>query len=183
MALIGGSSRAMTTMDASPRNTSGRELITATPLATWPLSDRPVSAIRSRTLIRGALTVLGLTEETVDNAVLMVSELVTNALRHAYPPYELRIRRGPGTITCEVVDCLRLLPTIPAPEHAELTLADIDAVDLDDLARLEGGRGLDVVSRLCEGRCAARLTTTLTTDRPIPGKAVGFTLDLPSSCP
>jgi hypothetical protein len=170
----------MTTMDASPPDAvPDLMLIPSTRIAAWPLSDDTATVIRGRALIRGAFTVLGLPEEIVDDAVLMVSELVTNALRYACPPYELRMYLDERTVACEVVDGLEFLPNLPSAGHAHLTLAEIDAIDFHDLARLEMGRGLEVVTRLSGGRCTARLTTTCTTRQVLPAKAVGFVLTLP----
>ncbi len=42
---------------------------------------------------------------TVDDAVLMVSELVTNAVAHGRPEITLRLRLRPGRLTVAVADC------------------------------------------------------------------------------
>lgn len=42
--------------------------------------------------------------DTLDGVALCVSELVTNALDHAPPPYELRIARSRGRLRIEVAD-------------------------------------------------------------------------------
>jgi anti-sigma regulatory factor (Ser/Thr protein kinase) len=42
--------------------------------------------------------------DTIDSVALCVSELVTNALDHAAPPYELRVFRGDTYLRVEVTD-------------------------------------------------------------------------------
>jgi two-component sensor histidine kinase len=42
--------------------------------------------------------------ETLDAVALCVSELVTNALDHAAPPYELRLERHDSRLRVEVAD-------------------------------------------------------------------------------
>jgi anti-sigma regulatory factor (Ser/Thr protein kinase) len=132
--------------------------------------------IRSRDLIRGALTALGLAGPVIDDGVLMVSELVTNALQHAQGPYELRLNRTDETVVCEVVDGSPVVPPIAGQSDACRTLAEIDATD--DRARLEMGRGLEVVCRLSGGCWGATETTTCTTRPATTAKAVWFALAL-----
>jgi anti-sigma regulatory factor (Ser/Thr protein kinase) len=122
------------------------------------------------------LSDLALAEEVVDDGVLMVSELIANAVRHARAPYELRMYRTDRTVICEVVDGLRLLPQIPDGKAEALSLQDIDSID--DLTRLECGRGLEVVYQLSKGHCGARFTKTCATRTPVDGKAVWFAIDL-----
>lgn len=111
----------------------------------------------------------------------MACELATNAVRHARPPYELRLRATrQAAVVCEVVDALPALPPIPAEPAASgafgLTLADIDAADVDVL---EGGRGLAMVARLSGNYLGARYTRTHNTPLPTAGKAVWFALPQP----
>lgn len=146
-------------------------------LAIWQLADHFSAVMRSRDLIRGAYTILGMAPEIVDDAVVMVSELVTNAIQHACGPYELRVYRRGTSVVCEVVDGSHVLPRVPPPEAPQLTLGDIDAIA--DFERLETGRGLDVVNRLSSGRCWTHPTKTRTTDPVVLGKCVAFALDLP----
>ncbi|WP_214103951.1 ATP-binding protein [Acrocarpospora catenulata] len=149
----------------------------AASLATWPLAAGSHTVVRSRDLMRGVLTGLGFNGETVDDGVVMVSELVTNAMRHAVAPFELRLYRSPRVVVCEVVDGLETLPKLPSTGRAPLTLDDIDAVL--DPALLECGRGLDVVHRLSQGWCGAYPTKISTTIPTTTGKAVAFALPLP----
>ncbi|HEU5155596.1 MAG TPA: ATP-binding protein [Streptosporangiaceae bacterium] len=147
-------------------------------LGLWLLPERPASVRRTRELMRGALVALGFDAETVGDGVVMVSELVTNAIRHARPPYELRLSCDEDTLTCEVVDASPVLPPIPGADGGpHLTLAGIDAANDADL--LAGGRGLEIVSRLSGGRCGALPVMLRTSRPPICGKSVWFALDLP----
>ncbi|SDQ72906.1 ATP-binding protein [Thermostaphylospora chromogena] len=148
-------------------------------LAIWQLADHFSAVMRSRDLIRGAYTTLGMAPEVVDDAVVMVSELVTNAIQHACGPYELRLYRRGTSVVCEVVDGSHVLPRVPPPPGPPLTLGDIDAIA--DFERLETGRGLDVVNRLSGGRCWTHPTKTRTTDPVVMGKCVAFALDLPGA--
>jgi signal transduction histidine kinase/DNA-binding response OmpR family regulator len=65
--------------------------------------------------------------------VLLVSELVTNAVRYGQPPMELRIRRTPAHVVLEVYDAAPFLPRKlrPTPED-------------------EHGRGLQLVAHLAD---------------------------------
>ncbi|MBO3750538.1 ATP-binding protein [Streptosporangiaceae bacterium NEAU-GS5] len=159
----------------APAFTTGNPAaIAMTRIAAWPLYGGAASVMRSRDLVRGALTALGLAEPAVDDGVLMVSELVTNALRHAQGPYELRLRRGDESVVCEVVDGSPAVPPLPRNAAACRTLAEIDSTD--DQARLEMGRGLDVVWQLSGGRCGTGPTTTTCSETA--AKAVWFALTL-----
>lgn len=121
-------------------------------VAEWRLVPDPSEVSRARAMVREQLYEWGL-EKHVDNAELMVGELVTNAVRHAHArPVALRLVRG-DTLLCEVEDDDHELPTL------------LNAGPTD-----ESGRGLRVVSRL------AREWGTSRTDS---GKSVWFELTLP----
>ncbi|MGW1228484.1 SpoIIE family protein phosphatase [Streptomyces sp. NPDC001478] len=99
-------------------------------VATWELPhDRTTPAV-ARTLVRDRLEGWGLEEATVEATELIVSELVTNAVRYGTPPLTLRLLLD-RTLTCEVHDTS---PVAPHLRHAR-------TVD-------EGGRGLFIVSQL-----------------------------------
>ncbi|MFJ3308235.1 SpoIIE family protein phosphatase [Streptomyces sp. NPDC086549] len=98
-------------------------------VAAWSLPAEPVSAGRARELVADRLTDWGL-EDLVFSTELVVSELVTNAVRYAEGPLLLRLIRD-RTLVCEVADASH---TAPHPRHS----ADDD----------EGGRGLLIVARL-----------------------------------
>jgi anti-sigma regulatory factor (Ser/Thr protein kinase) len=98
--------------------------------AAWPLFRRPSSVPKARSLVRTQLARWGLAEQS-DVAELLVSELVTNALRHAWGKPILTLSAQNGTLRCEVADAN---PALPHMSHAHY----------DD----EGGRGLYLVDRL-----------------------------------
>jgi anti-sigma regulatory factor (Ser/Thr protein kinase) len=50
--------------------------------------------------------------DTIDAVTLCVSELVTNALDHAAPPYELRVARECGRLRVEVADASSRPPVL-----------------------------------------------------------------------
>lgn len=144
--------------------------------AAWTLPPGRAAIGRARMLARDVLAARGLHGDTLAEAELMVCELVTNAARHACPPYELRLRAADDTVTCEIVDGLATLPPLPQPSAEvvpELSVADIDTLDLETL---EGGRGLDMVARLSGNRLGAAPTRTCTTAAPAPAKTVWVTV-------
>jgi anti-anti-sigma regulatory factor/anti-sigma regulatory factor (Ser/Thr protein kinase) len=120
------------------------------------LAPIPTAAAAARTFVREVLRYwqLALPDTTlVDRAVLLVSELVTNAVRHAGSRrIELRLVRG-DTLLCEVDDDDHDLPTL------------LNAGPGD-----ESGRGLRVVSTLAR---------EWGTSRTKAGKTVWFELTLP----
>ncbi|WP_432111757.1 SpoIIE family protein phosphatase [Streptomyces sp. YPW6] len=99
-------------------------------VATWDLADEATTPATARVLVRDRLQGWGLDEDTVDATELIVSELVTNAVRYGTPPLRLRVLLD-STLTCEVHDGSTAAPHL---RHAR-------TVD-------EGGRGLFIVSRL-----------------------------------
>ncbi|MGW2858017.1 ATP-binding protein [Streptomyces sp. NPDC001215] len=71
-----------------------------------PYAPRAVSAVRRR--VSAVLATLGLPADAADNVLLVVSELLTNALVHALPPATLRLTsvlvEGRGAVRVEVTD-------------------------------------------------------------------------------
>ncbi|MEU2423602.1 SpoIIE family protein phosphatase [Streptomyces sp. NPDC007851] len=99
-------------------------------VAEWRLALDPAEVGRGRAAVREQLHDWGL-GRLADPAELMVSELVTNAVRHSHSrPVLLRLVRG-ETLLCEVEDDDHTLPTLLSARP------DADA-----------GRGLRVVSTL-----------------------------------
>lgn len=151
-------------------------------LAAWALPPGRDAVGRARVLARNVLARRGFRGDVLAEAELMVCELVTNAARHAYPPYELRLRAADeDAVVCEIVDGLEALPPLPTTASGgsrEWSLADIDAFDL---GALEGGRGLDMVARLSGNRLGAAPTHTCTTVAPAPAKIVWVTVGAPGA--
>ncbi|GAA3778483.1 SpoIIE family protein phosphatase [Streptomyces chiangmaiensis] len=99
-------------------------------VATWPLGYDTAAAGTARAHVRSQLTEWKIDEATSDTAQLIVSELVTNAVRYGSPPLELRLIRD-HMLTCEVHDNSATAPRVC---HAR-------AFD-------EGGRGLFITAHL-----------------------------------
>lgn len=121
-------------------------------VAAWRIGLGPEEVGRARAVVREQLHDWGLARPA-DTAELLVSELVTNAVRHSHGrPVELRLVRG-DTLLCEVDDDDHDLPTL------------LSAGPFDD-----AGRGLRVVSMLAR---------EWGTSRTGAGKTVWFELTLP----
>ncbi|MFL5998229.1 MAG: SpoIIE family protein phosphatase, partial [Streptomyces sp.] len=121
-------------------------------VAEWRISLDPVEVGRARAVVREQLHDWGL-GRLADGAELMVSELVTNAVRHSHRrPVALRLVRG-DSLLCEVDDDDHDLPNLSS------------AGPTDEL-----GRGLRVVSTLAREWGASRTKA---------GKTVWFELTLP----
>ncbi|MER5551522.1 SpoIIE family protein phosphatase [Streptomyces sp. NPDC002793] len=121
----------------------------------WPLPRELRSVGRARELAREQLTAWGL-DGLVDTTELLVSELVTNALRYGEGEIRLRLLRD-RTLVCEVWDA-----GLVQPRRRR-------ARDTD-----EGGRGLQLVGLLSAAWGSRR------TPR---GKTVWFELALPDGAP
>ncbi|UED83962.1 ATP-binding protein [Streptomyces profundus] len=96
------------------------------------LPSEPASAGLARRITRHQLGVRWqLPEELTENAVLLVSELVGNAVQHAgAPSFGLRFRRRRGSVRVEVSDPSRALPVLlPVREMAVLTGRGLFLVD------------------------------------------------------
>ncbi|QSS95182.1 SpoIIE family protein phosphatase [Streptomyces sp. M54] len=124
-------------------------------VATWDLSQERRAPATARALVRDRLQEWGLDEDTVEASQLIVSELVTNAVRYGTPPLRLRVLLD-STLTCEVHDGS---PASPHLRHAR-------TVD-------EGGRGLFIVSRLAShwGARHGPDGKVLWTEQDLPGGA------------
>ncbi|MGW2642543.1 SpoIIE family protein phosphatase [Streptomyces sp. NPDC001348] len=109
-------------------------------VAYWFLEPEDAAPGRARRLARRALARWGL-EELSDSVELLVSEVVTNAVRYASRPVTLRLLRT-DVLRCEVGDDVPQLPR----------LRQARATD-------EGGRGLYLVNRLARRWGATRLST------------------------
>ncbi|MFF7264774.1 hypothetical protein CTU88_22740 [Streptomyces sp. JV178] len=123
--------------------------------AEWTFPAEPGAVRTARAVVRDRLRAWGL-DSVGDIAALLVSELVTNALRHATGPIGVRLVRSdgsPGTLLVEVSD--------PLPDPPRERTADLDD---------EGGRGLRLVA------CSARAWGTRPGES---GKTVWFELTVP----
>jgi anti-sigma regulatory factor (Ser/Thr protein kinase) len=113
-------------------------------MASLPLGPAPSSARTARDFTAAVLGTWGLADALPD-AHLVVSELVTNALRYglselpapglprsAIPFIRLRLVRSPAGLRCEVTDPSDVMPTCLAPDE-----------------NTEIGRGLCLVAALC----------------------------------
>ncbi len=116
----------------------------------WRLPSEPTSVAKAREAACGWLLERGL-DELVDTSELLVSELVTNALRHGRGEIRLRLLRD-KTMVCEVWDDAYAQPRQRRAQETD-----------------EGGRGLQLVSLLAE-RWGSRRTPK--------GKIVWFELAL-----
>jgi hypothetical protein len=129
----------------------------------WVLPRDATSARRARAALTDALTELGVDGDTVDDAALMISELATNAFRHAaggVPPELWVCAAGPGQIACAVFDGM--------PRRIGLGEC------LDDF-----GRGLGIVAELSGGRWGSREARSRLDPRAVPGKIVWFACSVP----
>ncbi|MFH8689435.1 SpoIIE family protein phosphatase [Streptomyces anulatus] len=125
-------------------------------VADWELTAEPVSVGRARELATGQLEAWGL-EELAFATQLVVSELVTNAVRYAGGPLGLRLIRD-RTLVCEVADTGHTSP------HLRHSAADD-----------EGGRGLFIVAQLVQ-RWGTRYTPTgktIWTEQALPPAEAG----------
>ncbi|MCQ4208433.1 ATP-binding SpoIIE family protein phosphatase, partial [Streptomyces longispororuber] len=121
-------------------------------VAHWELAPEPSEVPRARELVREQLVEWGLLsiEQTAE---LIVSELVTNAVRHARGgPVRLRLVHS-GTLLCEVEDADHTLPSLLGAGPGD-----------------EFGRGLRVVAHLAREWGTSRTST---------GKTVWFELTAP----
>ncbi|MEV7686935.1 sodium/proline symporter PutP [Streptomyces bungoensis] len=109
-------------------------------VASWDLPSDPAAVAHARDLAARKLTEWGIPELSFATE-LIVSELVTNAIRHAASPVCLRLIRDRGLI-CEVSDASS---TSPRLRHARTTD--------------EGGRGLLIVAQTAR-RWGTRYTKT-----------------------
>ncbi|MFF3763701.1 SpoIIE family protein phosphatase [Streptomyces sp. NPDC001922] len=120
-------------------------------VASWDLSDDPAIVAEARHMTGRKLADWGL-EAAVFTTELIVSELVTNAVRYGTPPISLRIIRD-RTLICEVSDGTSTSPHLRRARSTD-----------------EGGRGLFLVAQ-CAQRWGTRYTAggkTIWAEQPLP---------------
>lgn len=127
----------------------------------WALPGGPGCAGHARRVLRDALASLGVPPDAVADALLMVSELATNAHQHAggHGPHELWLYQGGGRareIRCAVFDAF-----------ADAALPGYSWTSGDC------GRGLSIVRELSGGRWGLRRTLSRL-GPSVRGKAVWF---------
>lgn len=86
-------------------------------LATWLLDHDPTAAATARAHTRRTLADWNVNEDTAYAAELIVSELVTNAIRYGAPPLQLRLIKN-RTLTCEVHDDSATSPACATPAQS-----------------------------------------------------------------
>jgi anti-sigma regulatory factor (Ser/Thr protein kinase) len=123
--------------------------------AEWTFPADPGAVRTARAVVRGQLRTWGL-DPLGDVAALLVSELVTNALRHATGPIGVRLVRPAGSAAPLLVEVSDPLPDPPRERTART----------DD----ENGRGLQLVAH------SSRRWGTRPADS---GKTVWFELAVP----
>lgn len=129
-----------------------RGRVSGSPIAEWSFPADPGAVRTARSRVREVLSDWGL-DGTVDVAVLLVSELVTNSLRYASGPIGVRmVLLSTGGLLVEVSD-----PLPDPPQERNATPDD------------EGGRGLQLVA------CSSRRWGTR---RGKSGKTVWFELSV-----
>jgi len=103
--------------------------LTPSRVVSWDLPSEPAIVGKARSMAARQLAEWGL-EELVLTTELMVSELVTNAIRHGAGPIRLRLIRH-SVLICEVADASSTSPRLRHPRTTD-----------------EGGRGLFLVAQL-----------------------------------
>ncbi|MFB4196609.1 ATP-binding protein [Streptomyces carpaticus] len=101
--------------------------------ATLGLPHRPESVRSARDFTRSTLSFWRLGEQ-YDAVSLVVSELVTNALRYGRPAVELELARGSHRLVCAVRDASSRAPRLGEPDE-----------------NAESGRGLQLVECFSDG--------------------------------
>jgi anti-sigma regulatory factor (Ser/Thr protein kinase) len=115
--------------------------LSADRVASWDVSDDPAEVAGVRKNAVEQLDAWGL-DEAVFTMELVISELVTNAIRHGRQPVRLRLIRDDASLFCEVSD-----GSSAAPHLRRARVWD------------EGGRGLLLVAQLTD-RWGTRHTAT-----------------------
>jgi anti-sigma regulatory factor (Ser/Thr protein kinase) len=97
------------------------------------LPNGPEGASSARRAMARAAVLWRLDREMTETALLLVSELATNAIRHGTPPVRLSLRLNHDRLRVEVTDSSPTLPELSHPGPDQV-----------------GGRGLQIVQRLAD---------------------------------
>ncbi|MFF5014992.1 SpoIIE family protein phosphatase [Streptomyces sp. NPDC001165] len=121
-------------------------------VASWTFPSDPAIVATARTLADRQLTNWGLSELAFTTE-LIVSELVTNAIRYAPGTIQVRLIQD-RTLICEVTDGSSAAPHLRHPRTTD-----------------EGGRGLLLIAQLTDrwGTRHTRRGKTIWTEQPLPG--------------
>ncbi|RVX45525.1 anti-sigma regulatory factor (Ser/Thr protein kinase) [Nonomuraea polychroma] len=108
--------------------------LSATPIRTaeYVLPSVPSGVGEARSLVRSKLTGWGL-EDVIDDCLLIVSELITNAIRYGGAAYALRLEDREDRLYGEVFD--------PGDGEPRPCSMDVDALS---------GRGLQIVAAIAD---------------------------------
>ncbi|MFI6853980.1 SpoIIE family protein phosphatase [Streptomyces sp. NPDC050416] len=125
----------------------------ASHVATWPVPPDPAAVADVRKTACRQLSEWGL-DDAVFVTELVVSELVTNAIRYGRPPIELRLIYD-RTLICEVSDGSSTAPHLRRAHTFD-----------------EGGRGLLLVAQLTQGWGSRQMTNgkTIWAEQSLPGE-------------
>lgn len=110
-------------------------------MGSWDLPSDPAVVATARSLVQRQLALWGL-EESAFVRELVVSELVTNAIRYAEGPIHLRVIRDHRALICEVSDASTAAPHLRYARSGD-----------------EGGRGLFLIAELTQ-RWGTRFSST-----------------------
>ncbi|WP_425394170.1 ATP-binding protein [Actinomadura oligospora] len=135
----------------------------------WELPGDALGAKRARGLVGAAMAEVGFGASVVEDAVLAVSELATNAYRHAGDSLELWVwarTRPRAELVVSVFDGNR--EAVP----------EVHGGDLLD----ESGKGLGIVAAVASG-WGCHLSRSRLSHAPVLGKVAWFVLPLPERWP
>ncbi|MBO8185020.1 SpoIIE family protein phosphatase [Streptomyces spirodelae] len=136
--------------------------LTETGVASWDLPNDPAIVSKARSMAARQLREWGL-EDLLLTTELMVSELVTNAIRHGAGPIRLCLIRH-TVLSCEVTDGSSTSPRLRHPRTTD-----------------EGGRGLFLVAQLSR-RWGTRYTEggkIIWAEQDLPAPSAGLSGSLP----
>ena len=111
---------------------AGTRILPPDQVATWDVPNDPAAVSRVRADVDSQLEAWGL-EQFAFTTLLVISELVTNAIRYGTSPIRVRLLHDATSLICEVAD-----GSSTSPHLRRASASD------------EGGRGLFLVARFAE---------------------------------